>query len=394
MIYRLDKYGNKVSELGFGCMRFPKKGVSIDFNETEREILKAIEDGINYFDTAYLYPGSEDTLGRILEKNKCREKIYIATKLPQYVMRKSESIEKTFQEELKRLRTTYIDYYLMHMFTDFSEWENLVSLGIIDWIKAHKEDGSIRQIGFSYHGETTEFIKILNAFDWDFAQIQYNYLDEHSQAGRKGLDAAKEKGVPLVIMEPLRGGKLVNLPKKAMEILKKESTYKPAELSFRWLFNQEGIMCVLSGMNSMEMLEENVRVASDASINSLTDKDFDLIERIKVIIKEKEKVGCTGCRYCMPCPRGVDIPSNFFYYNRMYSEKKTSARFAFAQNVALREKPGFASLCVECGLCEKHCPQHIEIRKKLKEADKALRPLPYKIGMNVARKILIKKKSK
>ena len=390
MKYRSDRYGTKISQLGFGCMRFQRKGNGIDYDKAEKQVMAAMKHGVNYFDTAYLYPGSEECMGRIFEENRCRDKVYIATKLPQYLMRNAENIEKTFREELTRLRTDYIDYYLMHMFTDISEWEHLQKLGIEKWIKEKKEAGIIRNIGFSYHGDFDMFEKILNAYDWDFCQIQYNYLDEHAQAGRKGLQAAAAGGIPVIIMEPLRGGKLVDLPTKAKELLQKdERGYTPAELGLRWLWNQPEVTCVLSGMNTMQMVKENIRIASSAAPGHFTGEDFALVEKIKKIIHEKEKVGCTGCRYCMPCPKGVDIPGNFYYYSLMYMEKKASARFEFAQAMGVRKEPGFASQCVGCGKCEKHCPQHLPIREKLKEADKALRPVPYKIGINVARKIML-----
>ena len=390
MKYRLDKYGKEISQLGYGCMRFSKKGGSIDYEKAEKEVMLAIEKGVNYFDTAYIYPGSEACLGRILDENKCRDKVYIATKLPQYMIRSSGAIDKTFNEELSRLRTDYVDYYLMHMFTDIAEWENLKSIGIEDWITRQKKEGRVRNIGFSYHGETEMFLKILDAYDWDFCQIQYNYLDEHTQAGRRGLEAAEKKGIPVIIMEPLRGGKLVDRPDKATEVLAADSHgYTPAELGLRWLWDQPGVTCVLSGMNSEDMVNENIRIASEAEPGHLTEEDLDIVEQIKKIIREREKVGCTGCRYCMPCPKGVDIPGNFYYYNLMYMEKKNPARFEFAQNMGMRKEPGFASQCIGCGKCEQHCPQHISIREKLKEADKALRPLPYKIGINAARKIMI-----
>ncbi len=239
MKYRNDKNNTAISQLGYGCMRFSKNGNKVDMDKTEKEIMAAIDMGINYYDTAYIYPGIEEALGTILEKNNARDKVYIATKLPQYTMRSREQIDKTFAEELKRLKTDYIDYYLMHMFTAYSEWENLKKLGIEDWIEKHKADGSIRNIGFSYHGNTEEFIKILNAYDWEFCQIQYNYLDETSQAGRKGLEAAYEKGIPVIIMEPLRGGKLVNLPDKAKQVIKDNGKdYSCAELALRWLGSQ------------------------------------------------------------------------------------------------------------------------------------------------------------
>ena len=392
MKYRPDRNGNQISQLGYGCMRFSRKGNAIDYEKAEKEVLLAIEKGVNYFDTAYVYPGSEECLGRILDENKCRDKVYIATKLPQYIIRSSAAIDKTFNEELSRLRTDHIDYYLMHMFTDYAEWEHLKTLGIEDWIKRKREEGSIRNIGFSYHGETEMFLKILETYDWDFCQIQYNYLDEHTQAGKRGLQAAAENGIPVIIMEPLRGGKLVDLPDKAKKALAADSKgYSPAELGLRWLWNQPEVTCVLSGMNSEDMVNENIHIASEAEPGHLTQEDLKIVEQIKQIIREREKVGCTGCRYCMPCPKGVDIPGNFYYYNLMYMEKKSSARFEFAQNMGLRKEPGFASQCIGCGKCEQHCPQHLKIREKLKEADRDLRPLPYKIGINMARKIMIRK---
>ena len=397
MLYRKDRYGKPLSQLGFGCMRFTKKGNEIDLEKAKAEVLRAVELGVNYFDTAYAYPGNEICLGKIVNDLGIRDQIHIATKLPQYIVRKPESIEKIFREELERLQTDYIDYYLMHMMTDYAEWEHLKALGIEEWIAGRKAEGSIRQVGFSYHGDTEMFLKLLNAYDWDFCQIQYNYLDVSSQAGAEGLQAAYRKGIPVIIMEPLRGGKLVELPTKALERLSAYGRdtgkcYTPAELGLRWLWNQEGVTTVLSGMNSLDMVEENVRIASNAEPGCFDEKDLHLVDEIRSIIKEKEKVGCTGCRYCMPCPMGVDIPGNFYYYNLMYMEKKGSARFGFAQVMGMRENPGFATLCVGCGKCEQHCPQHLPIREKLKEADRNLRPLPYRIGINAARKMMKLKK--
>jgi len=390
MKYRKDKYGNELSQLGYGCMRFTGKGGKIDYEKAEREIMRAVEKGVNYFDTAYAYSGSEECLGRILAENNARDKVNIATKLPQYMVRSMKGIDKIFNEELARLQTDHVDYYLMHMFTDISEWERLKSYGIEDWITARKAEGSIRQIGFSYHGDTEMFLKTLDAYDWDFCQVQYNYLDETSQAGRRGVEAAEEKGIPVVIMEPLRGGKLVNLPVKAKrELSESGKGYTAAELGLRWLWNQTGVTVVLSGMNSLEMVDENIRIASDAEPGSFDDSDFALVESVKKIIKEKERVGCTGCRYCMPCPSGVDIPGNFHHWNLMYIEgKKNPVRFEFARNVGLQGKPGFASQCIGCGKCETHCPQHIQIREMLKKADKELRPLPYRLAMPIVRKIM------
>ena len=397
MKYRNDKNGNPISILGYGCMRFTRKGSGIDYDKAEKEVLKAVEEGVNYFDTAYIYPGSEEIVGKIFENNGIRDKVYIATKLPQYLMRSMKAIDRTFSEELSRLRTDYVDYYLMHMFTDLEEWEKLKDLGIEDWISRHKADGSIRNIGFSYHGDSDMFIKLLDSYDWDFVQIQYNYMDETSQAGRRGLEAAYEKGIPVIIMEPLRGGKLVNLPRDAMTLIDKYNresghSLSSAELGLKWLWDQPGVTCVLSGMNSLEMVEENVRIASCSEPGCLGVGEQGLISEIRNILKSKEKVGCTGCRYCMPCPRGVDIPGNFHHYNLIHTQGKISGLRSFFQNMCLRAEPGFASQCVACGKCEAHCPQHIHIIDELKKADRELRPAYLRPVMYAARKFVTHRK--
>ena len=387
MQYRVDKYGNELSVLGYGCMRFTRKGSGIDIEKAEKEIMAAYEAGVNYFDTAYIYPGSEAALGEILERNGIRRKVNIATKVPQFLVRDRAALDRYFGEQLSRLRTDYIDYYLMHHVTDVAMWEKLKAVGILDWIRDKKESGAIRNIGFSYHGNTENFLKVLGDYDWDFCQVQYNYLDDVSQAGVKGVKAAAERGIPVVIMEPLRGGKLVNmLPKGALEAMKESGRgWTPAQWGLRWLYDQPEVTVVLSGMNSIEMVEENCRTASEALPGHLTEEDRAVLEVVKKNIREKEKVGCTGCRYCMPCPKGVDIPGIFRCYNAMYTESKGQGRFQFAQTVGLTKEPAFATQCVQCGKCEQHCPQKIPIRQKLKEADRALRPLPYKIGIDLAR---------
>lgn len=380
MNYRKDKKGNDLSILGYGCMRFTKKGSSIDIDKAEKEVMKAINSGVNYFDTAYVYSGSEAAFGEILKRNKCREKIYIATKLPHYMVKSKKDLEKYFNEQLRRLNTDYIDYYLMHMLTDVKTWEKLKALGAEEWLKEKVEKGQIRNVGFSYHGNTETFINLLEAYEWDFCQIQYNYIDEHSQAGRKGLEAANKKGLPVIIMEPLRGGRLVNLlPEKAKEIIKENSRkYTPAEWAFRWLWNQPEVTCILSGMNSMDMVKENIKIASNVTVGEFTEQDFKLIEQVKSEINRNVKVGCTGCGYCIPCPKGVDIPGTFHAYNMMYAEDKKNGRREYLMGTALRKNPTSASLCVECGKCEQHCPQHIEIRKELKNARRELETPVYK----------------
>jgi len=393
MQYRKDKYGRELSVLGFGCMRFTRKGNAIDVDKAETEIMAAYRAGVNYYDTAYIYQGSEVLLGTILKRNGIREKVNVATKLPQYMVSSLNGAEKIFREELNRLQTDYVDYYLMHMLTDVAQWQRLKEMGIEDWIAQKKAEGAIRNIGFSYHGNTENFLKILEDYDWDFCQIQYNYLDEHTQAGAKGLKAAAEKGIPVIIMEPLRGGKLVNmLPAEARKLMQEnDHGWTPAAWAFRWLYNQPEVTVVLSGMNSLEMVAENVATADTARPGDFTEEDCALIEQVREMIRKREKVGCTGCRYCMPCPKGVDIPGIFRCYNAMYTEGKGEGRFQFAQTVGLTRQPAFATQCIGCGKCESHCPQAIPIREKLKEADRALRPLPYKIGINIARAYIVRK---
>ena len=386
MQYRNDRAGEAISMLGFGCMRFERKGNGIDYDKAEAQIMRAKELGVNYFDTAYLYPGSEEVLGRVLEQNACREEVRIATKLPQYLVRRPQAFDRYFDEELKRLRTDYVDYYLMHMVTDVRQWENLCALGVEDWIARKKEQGAIRNIGFSFHGNTELFLKVLDAYDWDFCQIQYNYLDENTQAGRRGLQAAAKKGIPVVIMEPLRGGKLVELPAAAKEVLGRSSrSWSAVEWALRWLWDQPEVTCVLSGMNSLEMVEENCRIASEVQTGSFTGEDFATLDEVKEVIQSTMRVGCTGCGYCMPCPQGVDIPALFRCYNHMYTEGKNAGRQEYWQTVSLRKEKAFARQCIGCGKCERHCPQGIAIREQIRIADRELRPLPWRVAGDVAR---------
>ncbi len=385
-----------ISILGYGCMRFVTKNGRIDFDKAEKEFMRAYELGVNYFDTAYIYPGNEEIVGRIIEKNNLRDKINLATKLPQYLVKSRASLDKYFDEELKRLRTDYIDYYLMHHMTDHTQWEKLEALGIREWLAEKKAEGKIRHVGFSFHGTTEEFLEILNSYDWEMCLVQYNYVDEHTQAGKKGVHAAAEKGIPVMIMEPLRGGKLVDLlPEKAKKTIAADHHgWSPAEWAFRWLWNQEDVTCVLSGMNSIEMIEENCRIASEAQAGSFTDEELQFLAGIKQIIIDTTKVNCSGCRYCMPCPKGVNIPGIFSCYNHMYSESKSSGRLEYFQTIALRSEPCEANLCVKCGKCEQHCPQNIHIREKLVEADKALNPPHIKIYNKVAKAFMVGKRKK
>jgi predicted aldo/keto reductase-like oxidoreductase len=391
MQYRVDKKsGEKLSILGFGCMRFP------DRRKTEEMVMRAIEGGVNYFDTAWVYPGSEETLGAILEKNRAREKTLIATKLPLVMLKGPADFDKYFNQSLKRLRTDYIDYYLMHMITDMDQWEKLKSWGIESWIAAKKQAGQIRRIAFSFHGSCAEFLKVLDDYDWELCQIQYNYSDENFQAGVTGLKKAAEK-MPVVIMEPLLGGKLATgLPKEAAAIFKKANpALSPAAWGLNWVWNQPEATLLLSGMNSMDQLEENLRLADKAGAGMLGETEFDAYRRALAVIKRSYKVPCTGCNYCMPCPLGVNIPGCFAAYNTRYTMGYYTGLQQFITSTALTsEHSGSPSQCVKCGKCESHCPQNLPIIKHLGEVRRRMEPWWLRFVGVCARAFLGKRRKK
>ena len=385
MQYRKDQKGTDLSVLGYGCMRFTKKYGKIVFEKAEREVMTAIRRGVNYFDTAYIYPGSEECLGKILEKNGCRDRVYIATKLPHYLIKSREGLEKCFQTQLKRLRTDHVDYYLMHMLTDIATWERLKGMGIQEWIQEKLDSGQIQNIGFSYHGNAEMFCRLADAYPWNFCQIQYNYMDENTQAGRKGLLYAAEKGLPVIVMEPLRGGRLVSLlPQEAKEAIEKAGQ-TPAGLAFRWLWDQPQVTVVLSGMNSRQMVKENTVMAAGSHPGMVGEEEQELIRQVKELINGKVKIGCTGCGYCMPCPHGVDIPACFRSYNMRYTESKFNGLREYFMCTTMKKNPCNASLCVKCGKCEKHCPQSLPIRQNLELVVKELETPVYKAACQVKR---------
>ena len=390
MGHRPDRSGNPISLLGFGCMRFARSGGGIDVHRAEEQLMRAIELGVNYLDTAYVYPGSEACLGQVLDRNGCRDSVNIATKLPQYLVRSTSAADRYLDEELSRLRTDHIDYYLMHMLTDVASWERLCQLGIEGWIDRRRAAGQIRNVGFSFHGSSDMFLRVLDAYDWDFCQIQYNYVDEHTQAGREGLMTAAERGIPVIIMEPLRGGNLVDgLPREAKRLIAEDPHgWGPAELALRWLWDQPQVTCVLSGMNSLQMVEENCRVASSVRAGEFGEPERELVARVRELIAASTKVGCTGCRYCQPCPAGIDIPALFSAWNSMYLEGKSRGRHQYYQTVELRDHPAFASACLGCGRCERLCPQHIPVREAIVEADRDLRPPLHRLAGTVARRFV------
>jgi predicted aldo/keto reductase-like oxidoreductase len=389
MQYRLDKKNNeKLSALGFGCMRFPKNAAGIDMKKTEALIMSAVEKGVNYFDTAYVYPGSEDALGTVLKKNNARENVFIATKTPLILIKKTEDFDKFFNQQLQRLRTDYIDYYLMHMITGKDQWRFLCSLGVENWIAEKKKSGQIRRIGFSFHGSQVEFLDVLDSYPWEFCQIQYNYSDENFQAGTTGLKKAFEKQIPVIIMEPLLGGKLVNgLPKEAVAIFKKANPdLSPAGWALKWVWDHEEASVLLSGMNDQEQLEENAKLAEICLPRCLTDPEKEIFKQVLAVFRKAYKIHCTGCNYCMPCPKGVNIPGCFSAYNASYAVGFIEGMKQFITSTAATS-PQRASpaLCVQCGQCEKHCPQHLPIMKNLLAVRKRMEPFWIRMIISIAR---------
>jgi len=382
MNYRIDvASGNKLSVLGMGCMRFPR-----DKGETERMLLAAIEGGVNFFDTAYIYPGSEKTLGEILAKNKKREKVFIATKLPLIMCKTNPDFDRLFNEQLKRLQTDYIDYYFLHNVTDFGQWARMKELGIVEWLENKKEAGAIRNIGFSYHGTCDEFEKILADYAWGFTMVQYNYYDPNYQAGGRGVEAAAEKGISVIIMEPLLGGRLATgLSKDAEAIFKKaEPNKSPADWALHWLWNQPAVTVVLSGMNSTDILQKNLN--AEKTFIPLSENEQSIYNDVRAKFREKDKINCTGCNYCLPCPKGINIPAVLSAYNAGYVQNYFTGMTLYITSTALIRKEHLSPrLCNHCGKCEKNCPQNIDIRKALKKAASRMEPLPVRGIMKLAR---------
>jgi len=388
MQYRTDlKSKNELSIMGFGCMRFTKNLTQIDINKAEQLIVKAVQDGINYFDTAFVYNGSEDALGQILAKNNLRNKIFLATKLPLAKCRKYEDFDLLFNIQLERLHTDYIDYYLMHNLGDTQAWKRLCDLGVERWIKQKKESGRIKNVGFSFHGIREEFLNLLDVYDWDFCQIQYNYINTNDQAGMAGLKKAAEKGLPVIIMEPLLGGKLATgLPKKAVELFKAaNSSLSPAAYALRWLWNQKEVTVVLSGMNELSQLKENIETAKDALPGMLTPEDEKVFDSVMNVINETYKIPCTGCNYCMPCPNNVNIPACFSAYNMLHTVGYISGMQLYVTSTGSMDsqKKYAASNCEECGACEKKCPQRIPVIQSLKMVRKKMEPFWLRPAVNL-----------
>jgi uncharacterized protein len=381
MLYRkFGKTNEMVSILGFGCMRLPLlpggDNTKIDEEHATKLIRHAIDKGLNYIDTAYPYHGesmtscgqSEPFVAKVL-KDGYREKVKIATKLPSWLINTRADMDKYLNEQLERLETDSIDFYLIHSLNS-TLWKNVKEAGITDFLDQAISDGRIKHAGFSFHDKPELFTEIVDSYDWSFCQIQYNYMDEEFQAGSLGLDYAAKKGLGIAIMEPLRGGRLAqNLPEDVMTVFKNSEIERtPAAWALKWIWNHPEVSVLLSGMNSMEQLIENIELASNAEENSFTEKENDIIESVKNIYRQKIKVNCTECNYCMPCPSGVNIPGCFSYYNNYHIYGKED-------NYRLLKPEQRASVCIECGQCETLCPQSIAIIEELKNVRVVFEPM-------------------
>ncbi|NMB78486.1 MAG: aldo/keto reductase [Methanomicrobiales archaeon] len=377
MLYRtVPKTGDTLSILGFGCMRYPSKGRGIDEERTIRQIRYAIDHGVNYFDTAPVYHmgRSEPILAKALSGGY-REKVKIATKLPHWLAYERDDLDRILNDQLAALETDHIDYYLIHNLSRGS-FEKLQDMGMSEFLDAAKKDGRIRNAGFSFHSNLQAFKEIVDGYGWDFCQIQYNYLDETSQAGTEGLQYAASKGLAVIIMEPLRGGNLAGrIPGTVQAIWDKAPTKRsPAEWALRWIWNHPEVTVVLSGMNEESHIDENIRVAAEALPGSLTPEELGIVNAARDEYKRLMKVGCTGCGYCMPCPFGVDIPGCFARYNtrHLFPDDRTIKFHYIMRHGGLEEAKSNAGLCRGCGKCTKACPQHLAIPTLMKEVAKEM----------------------
>jgi len=369
---KIPQNGDALSVLGFGCMRFPMTEGKIDEERAIAQIRLAIDNGVNYLDTAWPYHDgqSEPLLGRAL-RDGYRERVKIATKLPTWLIESREDMDTFLNAQLERLGTDRIDYYLIHALSG-SSWKAMEQLGVRDFLDTARKDGRIVNPGFSFHGVCDDFTTIVDAYPWVFCQIQYNYLDTDFQAGTRGLEYAASNGLGVVIMEPLRGGNL-GMPTQPPAIAEiwdsAEIRRKPVEWALRWLWNHPEVTVVLSGMNDEEHILQNIAIASAAGPNSLTGDELSLVRRAAETYRNLMQVGCTGCGYCLPCPEDVLIPTCFDFFNKLYlfgdAENAKYMYNAFLQEHRYR-KAGFASQCVECGQCLEKCPQGINIPEVLK----------------------------
>ena len=366
--------GDDISRLGFGCMRFKtldSDNGQIDKETSSKIMLEAIDKGLTYIDTAYPYHDgmSEKFVGEFLEENNLRDKIYLTTKLPCWLVKERDDFYKLLNEQLDNLRTDHLDFYLLHSL-DINRFRQMVELGVFDFLDEIKQKGLVKNVGFSFHDEYSSFEEIIKSYDWDFCQIQLNYLDINYQAGLAGYELAKEMNIPIVIMEPIKGGRLANPPEKINNLLKDFTNLSPAQEALKFPLSLDNIMTVLSGMNDIEQVRENLEIASTVDYNSLSKEDIVFYEKAREIYKSREQIGCTACEYCLPCTVDINIPKVFSLWNNayLYDEAKKS-RDQYEDYL----KDGISpNECIECEKCEGICPQNLEIIEGLKKADEFL----------------------
>lgn len=362
---KMEKLGVETSLLGFGCMRFPVNGDgSINEAEAERMLNKAYAAGVNYFDTAYPYHGgeSERVVGRVMKKYD-RGSFYLATKLPCWEVKKLEDVDRLFEEQLHKLQTEYIDFYLMHALNRDS-FRKMAEIGCIERLEQLQAEGRIKYLGFSFHDGYDAFEHILNYRDWDFCQIQLNYMDANEQAGLKGYKLAAEKQVPLVIMEPVKGGSLAAFPEDITEMYHElDPAASMASFALRWVGSLPGVKVILSGMSTMEQVEDNLKTFGE--FRPLAHKEQETVDKVVALINSRVQNGCTGCGYCMPCPAGVDIPRNFRAWNTYHMYRNYNmVKDEWEKHLGEEHK---AKNCIKCGKCEKACPQKLSIRADLEK---------------------------
>jgi predicted aldo/keto reductase-like oxidoreductase len=381
MEYRVDpRTGKNVSLLGFGAMRLKSSGVNVDLDAATEQFKYAIDNGINYFDTAYLYGKglNEKAVGIVLEKLGCRENVFLSTKMNRMVINSRKDMDVMFEDQLKSLRTDYIDYYFLHNVISYEDVVKLIDVGLFDFIDEKKSKGQIVNMGFSFHGSFDDFRKILDLYDWDVTLLQYNYLDSNIQAGINGIRLANERDMSVIIMEPLKGGLLAGKMPSAIEnlIASSNTSRSMVDLAFSWIFDNPEITCVLSGMNSMEMLEENINITNNHLENPLNDDEKELINSMEDIFLDLNEINCTGCNYCMPCPQQINIPDIFKLFNdkNLFPENSSYGIhhnfILYSGNIlGVTGDAHDASLCVDCGLCKSKCPQQLDIPHLIRNVD-------------------------
>ncbi|MCF7858810.1 MAG: aldo/keto reductase [Candidatus Cloacimonetes bacterium] len=366
----------KVSILGFGAMRLPTKGdktSEINIKQTEIMFDHALANGINYIDTAYPYHGgeSENVVGNYLTRRHIRDDIFLASKLPSWLIKEKKDFDKYFNEQLDKLKTDHIDFYLLHSLNE-NTWQKIKGLGVLDWCEKKQAEGKIKHLGFSFHDQYPIFKKIIDSYDkWGFCQIQFNYMDIDFQAGQKGLEYAHKKGLDIIVMEPIRGGQLAKEPPLEIKKIWNQFPIKRsyADGALQWIWNRKDVSIVLSGMSELRHVKENIESANRSKVGSLKAEESDLYLQIRKIFLKRAPINCTSCKYCEPCPQGVAISSclNFYMMSEIYDDKKRASMFYHFLKEEYR-----ADKCIQCGECEPKCPQKIPIMRSLENTHKLL----------------------